>query len=116
MSRGGARPGAGRKVGSVARKTRELRWIATEAGVTPLEVMLEAMRAHYKAQRLDEAAAIAKDAAPYIHPRLSSVEYQRKEKPVEELGDIELERIARSGGNGASAPASDEAKPPRVVH
>jgi hypothetical protein len=36
--------------------------------------MLKAMRLHQEAGRWDQAAAVAKDAAPYCHPRLSSIE------------------------------------------
>lgn len=71
---GGKRKGAGRKKSATTRKTREIADQLAESGeVTPLEMMLEAARRHYKAKRWDEAAAIAKDCAPYIHPRLSSV-------------------------------------------
>lgn len=72
MARGGARPGAGRKVGSVTRKTREIADAAASGGVTPLEFMLNRMRDEEApmAERLD----MAKASAPFIHPRLSSVE------------------------------------------
>ncbi|WP_245260753.1 hypothetical protein [Agrobacterium sp. 10MFCol1.1] len=43
--------------------------------MTPLEVMLKAMREHYGKREYDAAAAIAKDAAPYMHPKLASVEH-----------------------------------------
>ena len=42
-------------------------------GKSPLEVMLLAMEAHLAAGELDKAAAWAKDAAPYLHPKLSTV-------------------------------------------
>ena len=67
-----------------------LRKIAEKAaltGRTPLEVMLEAMRCHQEAGNLDRAAAIAKDAAPYMHPRLHAV----------------------AGANGVSIPPEDDA-------
>ncbi|WP_188352074.1 hypothetical protein [Agrobacterium tumefaciens] len=48
---------------------------ASAEGVTPLEVMLKAMREHYGKREYDAAAAIAKDAAPYMHPKLASVEH-----------------------------------------
>lgn len=73
MAHGGKRPGAGRKRGGANRKTREIADRAAQDGITPLEVMLAAMRAHHAEDRLDEAAAIAKDAAPYVHPRLGAV-------------------------------------------
>jgi hypothetical protein len=53
-------------------RTREIADQAAAEGILPLEVMLRAMRLHAEAERWDQAAAIAKDAAPYIHPRLAS--------------------------------------------
>src|SRR4051794_32588352 len=72
MPRGGRRDGAGRKPGSANIRTRQIADKAAAEGITPLEVMLKAMQMHTEAGRWDEAAAIAKDAAPYIHPRLAS--------------------------------------------
>jgi len=79
---GGKREGAGRKRGTVGQRTRDRLALADKlvaAGITPLEVMLEAMHAHHAAKRLDQAAAIAKDAAPYMHPRLASHEVTGKD-------------------------------------
>lgn len=99
--RGGARKGAGRKPGSATKKTREIADRAAAHGITPLEVMLENMVfAHREAQgvlqRLLDGGAeqpegfselkellryraiaqeAAKDAAPYIHPRLAAIEH-----------------------------------------
>ncbi|MER8827218.1 hypothetical protein NKH73_14110 [Mesorhizobium sp. M0938] len=75
MARGGKRIGAGRKAGAVTRRTRTIADKATAEGLTPLEVMLTAMRVHAKAQKWDDAASIAKDAAPYMHPRLASLQH-----------------------------------------
>jgi hypothetical protein len=72
---GGKRPGAGRKPGSVTKKTRDIAEKATKDGLTPLEVMLLAMREAHAAGKLDEAHAYAKDAAPYMHARLAAVEH-----------------------------------------
>lgn len=89
MARGGKRPGAGRRKGTVSAQTQAKRALAAKAeaeGVTPLEVMLTTMRALWS-EAVDEATgkvvslgkamqanAVAKDAAPFIHPKLSSVE------------------------------------------
>jgi hypothetical protein len=73
VPRGGKRNGAGRKRGSATEKTREIADRIAAEGVTPLQVMIEAMNNHRAAGHLDRAAAIAKDAAPYMHPRLSYV-------------------------------------------
>ena len=75
--RGGNRAGAGRKPGSKSQRTLARLALAERAaaeGVTPLEVMLQAMRAHHAAGDLDAAVAVARDAAPYLHSRLSAVE------------------------------------------
>ena len=74
MARGGKRVGAGRPAGSATRRTREIADAAARDGLSPLEVMLRAMREHALADRWDQAAAVAKDAAPYCHPRLAAVE------------------------------------------
>lgn len=77
MARGGKRPGAGRPQGSRNIGTKQRIAIADRAaseGITPLEVMLNTMRAHYDAQKFDEASAVARDAAPYVHARLSSID------------------------------------------
>lgn len=106
MAHGGPRKGAGRKAGSITRKTREIAEKAAADGITPLEVMLRAMREHvshadklqaeaedaavaalvgdvdpdiavkYRQAALTaitDAAAMAKDAAPYMHPRLANI-------------------------------------------
>lgn len=70
---GGKRPGAGRKRGTANRKTREIAERAYKEGLTPLEVMLKTMRFLYASEDYIGAAAIAKDAAPYVHPRLSAI-------------------------------------------
>jgi hypothetical protein len=66
---------AGRKVGSATKKTREIADKAAEQGITPLEVMLEAMNAFRGAGDMEKAAGFAKDAAPYIHPKLAAIEH-----------------------------------------
>jgi hypothetical protein len=97
MSRGGKRQGAGRKKSALTKRTQEIAAKASKDGITPLEVMLENMRfAHVEAQRLAEMIAgegatienlkglldmrkiaeeCAKDAAPYVHPRLQAVQH-----------------------------------------
>lgn len=91
MARGGARPGAGRKPGVVT-KAKQLAILrakeAAEAGTSPLEYMLEVMRTSKDPKRRD-AMAIA--AAPYLHPRLASVEHKgNEESPLEVINRIEL--------------------------
>lgn len=83
MPRGGKREGAGRKEGSANTKTRAIADKAASEGITPLEFMLEIMRKEELSPDADPAQILAhqamrfeaaKAAAPYIHPKLSSVE------------------------------------------
>jgi len=73
MPKGGVRPGSGRPRGAANKRTSEIANRAIAEGLSPLEVMLIAMREHVNACRWDQAAEIAKDAAAYIHPRLAAV-------------------------------------------
>ena len=73
--RGGKRQGAGRKKGATAFKTREIAERAMAEGITPLEVMLGAMRTAWENGDREKAANHAKDAAPYMHPRLAAVQH-----------------------------------------
>jgi hypothetical protein len=74
--RGGKRIGAGRKRGTKDSKprlsaARKVALAAAEAGLVPLDYMLEIMRDPNADPNERLKAAIA--AAPYIHPRLSAV-------------------------------------------
>lgn len=71
---GGKREGGGRPPGALAKKTRAIAEQAAKSGISPLEVMLEAMNAAREEGNLAAAAGFAKDAAPYMHPRLANVE------------------------------------------
>jgi hypothetical protein len=88
MAKGGYRPNAGRKKGSVNAATLRRREIADQAltnGVTPLDVMLTTMRALWdeaigedgKIKNLGKAMQanmVAKEAAPFVHPKLASTQ------------------------------------------
>ena len=119
--RGGARKNAGRKPGAATKKTREIADKAAAEGLTPLEVMLRTMHAlvgrfdaiHAQAETdearaavpLDlmvEAAAIAKDAAPYVHPRLQAIEHSGG-VTVRSLAE-ELAELNGAHGNAESRP------------
>lgn len=71
--------------------------------LSPLEVMIKVMRLHIAAARWDEAAAIAKDAAPYIHPRLAQIDARHS-------GTLTLEALVRASMEAATiAPTADPA-------
>ena len=81
---GGVRQGAGRPKGALTKRTQEIRANAVLTGMTPLEVMLAAMRHYQELGDFDKAALFAKDAAPYMHPRLNSVEHAGKNAATHE--------------------------------
>ncbi len=80
--------------------------------------MLRAMHQHYSKQEYDAAAAIARDAAPYIHPRLSAVDQKLSgelnignvDAPVKETRE---EWLARKNAAAAGMAASAA---PKAVH
>lgn len=71
---GGRRANAGRKAGSVTKRTREVAEKAAKSGLTPLEYMLNVLRDDL-ADPKDRMWA-AEKAAPYIHAKLASVEHK----------------------------------------
>ncbi|MFA4995062.1 MAG: hypothetical protein WC521_07155 [Bdellovibrionales bacterium] len=90
--RGGHREGAGRKLGSVSVRSREIAHKAIEGGISPLEVMLAAMRYFWKRREFTKAVDIAKGAAPYVHPRLNAIDAP-KEKNSEYINASMLPKI-----------------------
>lgn len=73
MSRGGPRPGSGRKPGTRNKRTEEQVQAIEASGLTPLDYMLGVMRdpGEDKGRRLDAAKAVA----PYCHARLTAIEH-----------------------------------------
>lgn len=68
MPRGGYRPGAGRKKGSLGAAGRARQMVSTRpVGATPLEFMLAVMRDEAQPKEIRDQMAIA--AAPYCHPK-----------------------------------------------
>lgn len=97
--RGGARKGAGRKPGAATKKTREVADKAASEGITPLEYMLQVMRSEppegLEGPQMLSAISLrfeaAKAAAPYMHPKLASIEHTGKDGgPMESVTRIEL--------------------------
>jgi hypothetical protein len=111
MPRGGKRPGAGRKKGSRTRRTQAVAAVALAEGVSPLEVMLASMRVEYAGGNLKAAAALARDAAPYCHPRLASVQHKGSEaepvRLVEEIVIVDAHPDASAAPPSGAGPLSD---------
>jgi hypothetical protein len=70
--RGGHRPGAGRKPGTPNKASAERQAEIAASGLTPLEFMMGVLRDELKP--FEDRFEAAKAAAPYVHPRLASVE------------------------------------------
>ena len=70
-TRGGKRTNAGRPPGACNVRTREIADQAIATGLSPLEVMLAAMRIWIEAGDYKSAVTVAAMAAPYVHPRLT---------------------------------------------
>jgi hypothetical protein len=85
MSRkGGAMPGAGRPKGSRNKRTLELQQRVAQSGLTPLDYMLSIVRDEKREDAIRLEAA--KSAAPYVHPRLNSIELK---------ADVEVRRVVK---------------------
>jgi hypothetical protein len=108
---GGKRAGAGRPKNAPNRASIERERRVAESGATPLEVMLKSMRLlialadenKNDAKMLEHytraAASVAKDAAPYVHPRLSTVEVNGNvDRPiahqVDLVGTVDLQSLS----------------------
>ena len=110
--RGGARLGAGRKKGGTNQGTRDKQEFAhkcASAGITPAEVMVANMR-YFSRKRRDPACRLlsqkcANDAAPYMHPRLNSINadvhttLSLEDDPIDELlAEVNRRRQALRNG------------------
>jgi hypothetical protein len=86
VPKGGKRPGAGRKKGSITKATvyrQEMQARAVADGISPLDVMVTAMRQAWEKGDIKEAVSHAEKAAPYVHNRLAAVEHSGdKDNPV----------------------------------
>lgn len=112
--RGGPRKGAGRPKGAATTRTRKVADRESRNGLTPLEVMLKAMRVHANKKDWDAAASIAKDAAPYMHAKLASVQHSGpKGGPIQtvdltHVSEEQLNALEAIFGPLASASGDDE--------
>jgi hypothetical protein len=134
MPRGGARPGAGRKPGSRDKTADAKKVLEAHAAImsqdvrpeiaamSPLDVMLRAMMLEANNDNWKEAAALARDAAPYLHPRLSSETLNVRNDDSKRSADdlrreiAELDRLAKAGiAPGVVAPGMPS-EPDALVH
>lgn len=89
MARGGKREGAGRPAGAANVRTREIADSAASKGLTPLEFMLNVLRD--KDAAMDKRMWAAEKAAPFVHPKLASVEHKGDaDNPLQTISRIEI--------------------------
>ena len=112
MPRGGVRAGAGRRAGVPNKASQKRQAEAARTGELPLAYMLRIMRDELAPQkRRDE---MAKAAALYVHPRLSSVETKSVTPPrSEEQINARLRELLASGDQAGSARVAGGAPKPR---
>ena len=91
---GSGRKTGGRKAGTPNRATAAKVAAIAASGLTPLDYMLSVMRNEDGAPEIRLEAA--KAAAPYVHPRLSAVEYSGPEGcPIELMVSDRRARAAK---------------------
>jgi len=73
-TKGGKRPGSGRKAGVPNKRTAAIIEAVQSSGITPLEYLLQTLR--NKDLPHDIRLDAAKSAAPYVHPKLAQVEHK----------------------------------------
>jgi len=97
----------GRQKGVANKRTQQFQAAVADSGLTPLQYMLAVLRDETAdPERRDE---MAKAAAPYIHPRLASIEASHRIKSdVRDLSDAELVATASSTGIAEEAGGEGE--------
>jgi len=112
------------------RRSFELREKAKKLGVDPIDVMINTMKELVEAAQkarlplaqrfdfLERACTIAKDAAPYIHPKLQSVELSgNDDHPVRIAGEARDRALGAILGLAATIGTRDDSQEtPRVVN
>lgn len=111
MARGGSRPGAGRRKGVPNKATQERQKRVAATGITPLDYMLKVMRDDKAdVSRRDD---MAKAAAPYVHPKLASMQHSGPNGgPIQtvdltNVDDEDLERLEALFGPLAGTAGDD---------
>lgn len=100
--RGGKRPGAGRKPGAANKATAKQREEVKASGLTPLDYLLSIMRDEIAPRQ--ERVDAAHKAAPYVHPKLASVDHKSSDGSMTPKPDrIIIEAADDDGDDQASS-------------
>jgi hypothetical protein len=102
MARGGTRPGAGRKPGSPNKATAKRQAEVKASGLAPLDYLLSVMRDE-RVPRVERVDA-ANKAAPYVHPKLASMDHKSSDGTMSPKPDhIIIEAAVDDGEDQAAA-------------
>jgi hypothetical protein len=93
---GGKREGAGRPKGAAHKRNQEVLEKALSVGITPLEVMLMAMKDALDKGELKDASNFAKDAAPYVHAKLQATTIKNAEGETFQTSVSVIERVIKT--------------------
>ena len=97
MAKGGYRPGAGRKKGSLTKEKKEALIRAEEMGILPLDYMLMATKQLWNEGKVSEAGDMASKAAPYIHRKMpQAIEQKNTDAETFEEMMIRLDKEAEA--------------------
>jgi hypothetical protein len=111
MARGGKREGAGRRPGTPNSVTAAREAEVKASGLTPLDYMIKMLRDE-DAEPKDRMWA-AEKAAPYVHPKLASIEHSGEitTRHASAMSDDELAAIASGSRTPAIAAPGHPSKP-----
>lgn len=91
-------------------------YLLNDGKITPLEVMVEAMRKSYKEKDLEKAVAIAQLAAPYMHPKLSAIQASVQHQQLDKDGNPTDPEKVNILAIAASKLSTDELKVMAMLH
>jgi hypothetical protein len=84
--------------------------------VSPLDILISVMRAHFENRDYDAAVALAKAAAPYVHPKPAAAKTAAGEVGrLDMLRDQQLVELCGAGVARACAAPANPAKSGSVV-
>jgi hypothetical protein len=104
MARGGKRPGAGRKPGSVNKRHSVLPTKIEVAGMSPIDLMKLAAEKLVEKEDWSGVALIGARLAPYVHPKMPSVLQPAALHPDQKLQDDLFNRLPKSDAPDQGGP------------
>lgn len=91
-------------------------YLLNDNKITPLEVLVEAMRESYHNKDMEKAVAIAQLAAPYMHPKLSAIQANVQHQQLDKDGNPTDPERVNILAVAASKLSTDELKVMAMLH